>query len=400
MRAALPILLGLSTLAAAGPHGPEGWARGDIHLHTRYSDDGRWTVASLWDRIVESLPVGPRFAVISDHCDIAGFFPNPARPPTKDQWGTWEETRALRGRLGKGDWIGTGQEIGGLRGGHVGPIFLPQDRGEGPPRIIGDGAKGYADWMKRVREAGGLNVVYHPRGVAELGPIHPGTFKDWKGCLPFLDAIDVWNGYKLYDAPDRWAWDRVWQYWLEGRRLTAVSGSDAHQPAPDDQPLDWWGREGKVSFHCHPLNPHMRVRTGPTVDGDILRAAFKAGRVTIADWPENWLDLRVAVGAASAGIGEVAEGPGAGPAVVTVRGHGAPRVYSGEPSLVLEYGRVGDSERSVLVRPIPRGDFAHDETLALGPGEWVVTARIEPGNPIDGYWRGVQLANPARLVLR
>ncbi len=413
-------ILSLPGAVCAGPHGPPGWARGDMHQHTRHSDDGTWEPADLWARIRELLPRGPRFVYLSDHCEIAGFFPNPVRPPKSDNWGSWEETREIRRSLHPDELILTAQEIGGLKGGHIGAIGLPQCQGQSPPRIILKTGNDYRGWMERVKGAGGLNVVYHPRGVQELGPVHPGTFAHWDSCLPLIDGISVWNGYKLFDAPDEWAWNRIWGLWQQGYRMAAVSGSDAHQKAPDDIPLEWWGREGKISFHCHPMNPHLRVRVGETLDEDRLRQAIRDRRITLADWPENWMDVVVTAGEGrAAGIGETVQVDAGTRPTVRVEGYGSPEVYSGDPVLEIEVGRIGEAPRSWIQEvdeegsvsrfaefprrrirvPMAKGEFSVVRELDLDAGRWLVTARVVPESPLANYWRGVQLSNPIEIVV-
>lgn len=416
----------------AGPHGPSGWARGDLHQHTRYSDDGNWELEALWGRLRETLPVGPRFTVLSDHCDIAGFFPNPARPPKADNFRSWGHTRELRRSMRAGeDLLLTGQEIGGLRRGHIGAVLLPQTGAESPPAVVTETGFRHKQWMERVRAAGGLNVVYHPRGVDELGPIHPGTFTEWAACLPLIDMVSAWNGYKLYDGPDRVAWDWLWSFWLEGRRLVAVGGSDSHKEAKDGEPIPYWGREAGLGFESHPANPHNRVRTVDAAEGgarplgeDSLRAGFRRGHVTVADWHANWVDAELAVGEARAGIGgelfEPAGEPGIVAARYRMRGYGAPEVYSGQPRVVVDYGRVRadpdrfrrypvedapdlempERDRQSVVVAIEPGDFEVEVPLELGPGTWVVAARVLPADPGDeGRWKGVQLVNPIRITV-
>jgi hypothetical protein len=414
----------LASASLAGPHGPEGWARGDLHQHTRYSDDGNWEPEALWARLRETLPVGPRFTVLSDHCDIAGFFPNPARPPKADNFRSWGHTRELRRTLrADQELLLTGQEIGGLRRGHIGAVLLPQTTGEAPPSVVRETGFRHRQWMERIRAAGGLNVVYHPRGVDELGPIHPGTFTEWAECLPLIDLISAWNGYKLYDGPDRVAWDWLWNYWLEGRHLVAVGGSDSHKEERDGEPIPYWGKELRVGFETHPANPHNRVRLGSgegpgLLDEATLREGLRRGHVTVADWHANWVDAELHVGDAVAGIGGDLQGTGA--VVYRIRGFGDPDVYSGPPRIVVEYGRVRaepdrvrrypveegpdlevpERDRQAVVVPIEPGDFHVEVPLELGPGRWVVAARVLPAAPGDGgKWKGVQLVNPTRVTI-
>lgn len=415
----------------AGPFGSPRWARGDVHLHSGFSSDGNTEFPELWSRIRSMVPAGPRFAYQTEHNDIAGFFPNPTRPPSQDNWRHWGAVREVSRSLSKGQELFlAGQELGGLRGGHVGAIALPQTRGEAPPTIVWKKGYHHAQWMQRVRAAGGLNVVYHPRGVDELGPVHPGTFTHWDSCLPYIDAVSVWNGYKLYDEPDEWAWNRLWRLWRRGFRITAVAGSDSHRLELDEgQKVPFWGIEERLGFHSYPLNPHTRVWVGESLDEDKLRQGIRRGLVTLADRSENWLDFEVrSPGFAPLGIG--AEGSQGAPGLkVHCRGYGDPETYSGDPQLELEWAREEPEEANRFCAlepgtarctpwidpedprlrgpedearhrrrvPIPRGDFELEVPLELGPGNWILTARVVPDSSLKKSWRGVQIANPIRI---
>lgn len=404
---------------APGPHGPAGWARGDLHQHSAYSDDGTWEAEALWARIREGFGRGPRFTFLTEHNRLNPWWKPPFLAPREDEWGSWSVARQLRRQLGADEYVGAGQELGGPKGGHIGAVCLPQAAGEDPPHLVRKAGVDHRAWMERIHAAGGLTVVYHPRGVKELGPIHPGSFASWDACLDEIDMISAWNGYKLYDAPDAWAWEKLWDFWLAGRRYVAVGGSDAHQPDPDGEPVGWWGREGKLSFHTHPMNPHNRVRLeGPMGEGTI-REGLRAGRVTVADRPENWMSLKVRLpDGAALEVGEEGMVPGEHvEVVVEVEGYGLPAAYSGDPELEISWGRVGEEERGPSLQPlgwaeqpgetfarraiarveIPRGGFRVAFPVTLGPGENVVAARVVPRSDLGRYWRGVQLANPVRV---
>lgn len=397
-------VLPVSSLLAAGNPGraeePAGWARGDLHQHTRSSEDGTWEPAELVEHVRRVMPGVSKFIFFTDHSEIEGLYPNPSRPPRADNWGTWEEARQLRGGLLSNEYVATGQEIGGLLGGHIGAICMPQDDGRGPPTIVERKNPNYLLWMQRIHAAGGLNVVFHPLGVDEIGPLNPGTFTHWRRCLPLIDAIDVWNGYKNYDRADERAWIFLWRLWLAGHRPTAVAGSDAHRSMVNGAPVPYWGIEGRTSFHIHPMNPHVRARVGEVMTEDSIRDAIREGRVTLSDWYQNWMEVTIAARAATGGgpIGRIGDDvvlPGA--VVLRAFGHGEPSIYSGSPFLEVRYGKIGDSRETLDKIPMVPGSFDVTHPLDLTPGTWVITARVLPGNKLSKYWRGVQAANPIRV---
>ncbi len=423
----IPLTLFCSTLLClpslgAKPHGPLGWARGDLHQHTEFSDDGAWEVEKLWEKVRETLPVGARFTIATDHNDIAGFFPNPARPPKADNFRSWGPIREVRRSLKPNELFLAGQELGGLRGGHVGAVLLPQENGEQPPTLITETGFRHADWMKRTHEVGGLNVVYHPRGVDELGPIHPGTFTKWEECIEHIDMISVWNGYKNYDEPDRAAWDRIWRYWSLGKKIVAVGGSDAHHQVHKGRVVPFWGiDESGVGFHGHPMNPHNRVKLTDgepiqSLSAQGLKEGFLSGAVTVVDWPENWMNVSFTgtssegeAASKTVGIGQEVTVRAGDALTYQVEGYGAPESYSSEPILFVEYHRVQASQPGekvkkvtpfVLEIPLPKGDFSVAQELRLEPGDWAIAARILPVMTPSKAWRGVQIANPIWVHVR
>ena len=102
----------------------------------------------------------------------------------------------------------------------------------------------FATYAARVRADGGLVVAAHPSV-----PL-PGCA--WEFGYHDVDAMEVWNG--LWNVDDELSL-RIWQQLLrQGRRITAVGGSDSHAP---DQPV---GRPQTVVY-AHEAPPPPRSLT-------------------------------------------------------------------------------------------------------------------------------------------
>jgi hypothetical protein len=193
-----------------------------------------------------------------------------------------------------GHWLAVGLPVGGW----VDWRYAPRD-----------GA--FAGYAERVRADGGLVVAAHPSV-----PL-PGCA--WEFGYQQVDAMEVWNG--------RWNIDdeltlRIWHQMLrQGRRITAVGGSDSHGSS---QPI---GR------------PLTVVYADSLAVCDLVRG-LRGGRCYIAESSALSLELNASRGdaAVTAGPGEVLAAPSDGEVTVSVSVAGAPDAYV---ALVTDAGCVG-----------------------------------------------------------
>ena len=180
------------TAFPAASSGGARWYRGDLHLHTVYSDGERHP----GELVSDAQAGGLDFIVSTEHntnaanrvwpmCRTGSLLVIPGEEVTT-RHGHWLAV-GLPGRAGV-DWR-----------------YGPRDRVF--PRFAAE-----------VREAGGLVVAAHP-----AVPL-PGSA--WEFGFADVQALEVWNG--------RWNVDdelslRIWQRLLRrGRRVVAVGGSDSH----------------------------------------------------------------------------------------------------------------------------------------------------------------------------
>jgi hypothetical protein len=265
--------------AAAGPggdvtgrvlRGVPGWYRGDLHVHTVYSDGG-WTPA---EGGALARSAGLDFLVTTEHNTSAGHF---------------AFARHRRPDL----LVVAGEEVT-TRAGHAGAIGLAHGR--------------WVDWRYRpadgvlpavagqLRAEGALLVANHPFSAPKGAA--------WEFGWDVLDAVEVWNGSESQPVNDRAValWDGLLR---AGRALVAAGGSDAH-------------RAGDLLGH-----PQVVVRAERLAQAEVV-AAIRAGRCWLATSSEVSLEFVVAAGGRVAGIGERLPGGDGEPARARLRVAGAP----------------------------------------------------------------------------
>jgi hypothetical protein len=168
-----------------------GWYRGDLHTHTVHSD-GRRRLAEM---AAAATSAGLDFIVSTDHNT------NSANRAWAASTGELEVIAGEEVTTRHGHWLAVGLPPGGW----VDWRYSPRD-----------GV--FADYATQVRAGGGLVVAAHP-----AVPL-PGCA--WEFGYQDVDAIEVWNG--VWNVDDELSL-RIWQQLLkQGRRITAVGGSDSH----------------------------------------------------------------------------------------------------------------------------------------------------------------------------
>ena len=248
------------------PSRGERWYRGDLHTHTVHSD-GRRQIAEMADAAVSA---GLDFIVSTEHNTNSA---NRAWPVS-----ACDELDVIAGEevtTRHGHWLAVGLPPGGW----VDWRYGPRDNL-------------FAGYAARVRAEGGFVVAAHP-SVPLPGCAWEFGFRD-------VDAIEVWNG--MWNVDDEVSL-RIWHQLLrQGRRVTAVGGSDSHV---SEQPV---GSPQTVVYAQDSSTP-------------ALITALRGGRCYIAESSAVTLVLNASRdGRAVAVTAEVAGAPDCNLAIITDRG--------------------------------------------------------------------------------
>lgn len=248
-----------SALVSASPlqRVPDKWYRGDLHVHTVYSDGGY-----VPDEII----------TLAKERSLNFFFSTEHNTPSANLiWGNHVEN--------VGNFlVGRGEEVT-TRHGHWNALGL--SFGQWIDFRYHD-VIGLEKALKQVHDNDGFAIINHPYDL--------GLFCDWS--FPFLDsfdAIEVWNGpWKAIFADERnemavRKWDELLR---QGKVFTAVGASDAH-------------RAGNVIGL-----PQTVVKATDLSTASVIRG-MRARNVYIVSDPQYSLNVCLKQGDKSADIGEI-----------------------------------------------------------------------------------------------
>lgn len=170
------------------------WYRGDLHMHTFYSDGAY----SPQDIVAYAQRRDLNFIFSTDHNTQASNL----------MWGSVAPSSLL---------IGRGIEVT-TRHGHWGALGL--DRWQWIDfRYNPNDTPGLDEAKKQVREAGGFVSINHPYAACPAC--------NWTFSYDDFDGIEVWN--KDWDPTDDMAVQQWQKMLVQGAHITAVGGSDAHR---------------------------------------------------------------------------------------------------------------------------------------------------------------------------
>jgi predicted metal-dependent phosphoesterase TrpH len=314
----------------AGGRGPA-WYRGDMHLHTVYSD-GRRTPEQL---VADAGTRGLDFIASTEHNTRSA----------NQIWGRYAREDLL---------IISGEEVT-TRHGHWLALGIPADRWV--DWRYGPGEALFASYAAAVRAAGGIVVAAHPAS--------PGPGSGWQFGYDHVDGIEVWNGpWTLDDSAAVQVWDGLLR---RGRRLVAVGNSDAHSPT------DVVGLPQTVV--------HATALSRPAI-----LAAVRAGRSYLAESAQVTLDLTATADGRVAGPGQslhvardsalqvTATATGAPGSTITL--HARTGLVATGPVLVTGTGTVTWRTRGASA------GFVRAEVQRLQPGSTTLTTMAALSNPI------------------
>lgn len=200
-----------------------GWYRGDFHAHTNFSD-GYYSPAQL---VEVARAEGLDFITITDHNTIDAFSKFGEEPTIIIIPGL--EATLKNGHFnvfGMEGWLDWMEHI---------------CTGQNTPELTGIYGTTTA-LMKRTSSQGLLNSINHP--LLPWDP--PLEWRDMETDLRYVDCLEIWNDPSWPDNvhanPQAMA---LWTDWLNaGYRITAIGGSDYHEPVPkpgEDKPPERLG---------------------------------------------------------------------------------------------------------------------------------------------------------------
>ncbi|KAL2863516.1 PHP domain protein [Aspergillus lucknowensis] len=172
------------------------WLRGDLHIHTVYSD-GRYTPD---EQIEIALKQDLDFMFFSDHNTDS----------SNNIMGSFQD-------IAPDLLIGRGIEVT-TRAGHFQALGLDPDQLV-EWRYADD--ESYTAAAKEIHRRGGFVSINHPFASC---PACNWVFDNWE----HNDAIEVWNA--AWDAEDERAVEKWQELLVKGKFTTAIGGSDSHSP--------------------------------------------------------------------------------------------------------------------------------------------------------------------------
>lgn len=312
----------------AGP----GWYRGDLHLHSGHSDgscvaqSGAKAPCPVFRTLDAAAARGLDFVAVTDHNTSSHFQALAELQPHFD--------RLL---------LIPGREITTFQG-HANIIGMtaPLDFQLGGPR-----APGFNRILDQAEAAGALVTINHPglpSGEACMGC-------GWTAPVNFarIAAVEVINGGVTSGPLSGVAF---WEARLnEGRRLTAVGGSDNHDAALDPARAAAVGRPTTVVFAKH-------------LSQDAILAGLRSGKVFIdvQGTRDRLLELSYAAGKLTVRVAHAAGG------TLVLKGPGVPDQ--------VQSGVLGDDETRTVVIPADRKGWVRAEVRGPDGTLWLF------GNPV------------------
>ncbi|MBV8571555.1 MAG: PHP domain-containing protein [Acidobacteriaceae bacterium] len=231
------------------------WYRGDVHLHTVYSD-GKYLPAEI---VSGSTEAGLDFIVSTEHNTSSA----------DGIWGNYRQPNLL---------ILNGEEIT-TRNGHYNALGLPHGTWiDWRYRATDDDAFEY--FVNQIHQSGGLAVANHPYCS------YIACF--WKFGYADVDAIEVWNGpWSSWNVSALADWDNqlvAYANHQSTRWIPAIGASDAH-------------REGQV------IGLPQDVVFADDLNRNAILNGFRRGQLWIAESSKVNLSFSASGANSTAGIG-------------------------------------------------------------------------------------------------
>ena len=193
--------------------------KGEMHIHTRFSDGDVWPTSRIDEAYLEGLDV----VCITDHIDDrhrrmvkAGLF----NCDLNESYRIAEKHGKKRGII----VIHGGEVTRGLPPGHFNTLFVTDNE---PIAALNDAEKDHYKAMEasltEARKQGSFNVWNHPHWSAQA----PNETK-WFPEHTKLYKKDLMDGIEIYNSCDGYSAEA--HQWAIDRNLTLIGGTDFHSP--------------------------------------------------------------------------------------------------------------------------------------------------------------------------
>lgn len=250
--------LGVGEPPELGPRlRPGRWYLGDFHVHATgaSNDAGSESTPERIKEVMQSL--GMDFVVLTDHSNSTGSDPStldedPDLFNQGPEFPYWEKAAELSDEtflmIDGNEMSPTADGVGNFPVGHLG--CYPRDLDNFDPNVVFiDRPRGQItgeNTINQARDAGCYITLNHP-----FGPVSWIAF-DWTSFE--YDAVEIYNGGLGWDGSDQAALDSYLCDISQGRRVTALAGSDNHRinvefpgnatnPSPGSPQIYVWAQE-------------------------------------------------------------------------------------------------------------------------------------------------------------
>jgi len=195
---------------------PDGWLKGDLHLHSNHSD-GRWSIVDMVEYVRGNAL---DFVALTDHNTVSG------REELREALADARlnvvliEAMELTTYWGHANALGVAEWIDWRVAGPDGkPQFIGGSQDALKTRLMSEAAA-------EVRSKGAVFVVNHPRSAGY--PFCTGCRWEYGDeTVTYASAIEVLNGHWPRKQNDKAL--ELWDRWLNGgSRIPATAGSDSH----------------------------------------------------------------------------------------------------------------------------------------------------------------------------
>ncbi len=211
---------------------PGQWYKGDFHVHATGASNDTGNIPSYPADIKQAAKqIGLDFVVLTDHSNSTGSDPSttaedPALFNQGPEFPYWKECAALTDPdflMIDGNELSPRHPDNSVPTGHIGCLPMNLETFDTTVVFIDRpmGTVTGGNTVQQAKDAGCYTIVNHPYAFT------PHIAYDWTSYD--YDAMEIWNGTIGYDFQDQDGRDAWLCDLLNGKKTTAVGGSDCHR---------------------------------------------------------------------------------------------------------------------------------------------------------------------------